>query len=639
MTTDVMNQQTQHSDGTDSPASQALSPDVQSIIDRARATRPLPGARSAWIVSGVWAVLMYVSFPPLDWGPVAWLALVPLALLIRIPSRTRWMYPITYAAGLLAFVPLLQWMRLGDASMFLAWFALALYLALYIPAFIWLARTAVHRCGVPLIAAIPVTWVALEYARAHLLTGFGWYFLGHTQYRWITLIQVSDLVGAYGVSFVVAMTAAGIAGLVPSNRLKAWRLILPDEDLDAPQPRQMMAAVCVCLLSFFAVLGYGSWRRFQANFEPGPRVALIQGNFTSAVKHDPAQVQQMFTRHYQLSEQSLAAGPDLIVWPESMFRNALFEMQDDLTAADLKRIAPKIPSSLWFETGTRQLLSDTSQTMGAPLLVGLESAVADRKKYQHYNSAALVTPDAGVSGRYDKIHRVPFGEYIPYRDALPWLEQFTPYGPDSGIDAGQQAVVFGIGKWRMSPTICFEDTVPHLVRNIVRSTQDPETGKSVDFLVNLTNDGWFHGSSELDQHLITSIFRAVECRTPLLRAVNTGISAFIDGDGVVQEPEWFFDGDGQGRESMIDPATGRWRKQLNAALVHSVPLDDRRSVYVLAGDWFAMACGIISLLCVVVGYSPRTRKSHPEACGSETVAGSESEDAGSPSGEIRQSPN
>jgi apolipoprotein N-acyltransferase len=146
------------------------------------------------------------------------------------------------------------------------------------------------------------------------------------------------------------------------------------------------------------------------------------------------------------------------------------------------------------------------------------------------------------------------------------------------------------------------------VRNIVRSTKDPETGDSVDFLLNLTNDGWFHGSSELDQHLITSVFRAVECRTPLLRAVNTGISAFIDGDGVVLEPEQFIDGDNQGRETMIDPATGRWRKQLHAALVHTVPVDDRDSLYVWAGDWFAMACGIMALLSVVVGYAPQSRK-------------------------------
>ena len=608
MTAELMNPEPQSCEATERPEPRALAPDVQSIIDRARATRPLPGSKATWIISAVWAVLMYASFPPINWGPLAWLALLPLALLVRIPTRTRWMYPISYLGGLAVYLPLLQWMRLGDPSMYLAWFALALYVALFVPAFVWLARTAVHRCHVPLIAAVPVTWVALEYARAHLLTGFGWYFLGHSQYRWSTLIQISDLVGAYGVSFVVAMAATGLAALVPSDRLRSWRLILPDEELPSPRPRQMILTTSVCLLAFAAVLGYGFLRRSQADFQPGPRVALIQGNFTSTIKHDPAEAQRIFNQHYQLSESALVANPDLIVWPETMFRNALFEVEGELTPADLNRVAPKIPSELWYDTSTRQLLTNISQTMGAPMVVGLESGIANQNDYQHYNSAALVTPDGGVSGRYDKIHRVPFGEYIPYRDALPWLDNFSPYGPESGIDAGKQAVVFGIDNWRMSPTICFEDTVPHLVRNIVRSTQDPETGDSVDFLVNLTNDGWFHGSSELDQHLITSIFRAVECRTPLLRAVNTGISAFIDGDGVVLEPEQFIDGDGQERKTMIDPTTGSWRKQLNAALIHTVPVDNRRSLYVLAGDWFAMVCGLMALLCVVVGYAPRSRQ-------------------------------
>ena len=115
------------------------------------------------------------------------------------------------------------------------------------------------------------------------------------------------------------------------------------------------------------------------------------------------------------------------------------------------------------------------------------------------------------------MHRVPFGEYIPLRELLPWLGGFTPYRGDWGLTKGQGAAVFEYGKWRMAPVICFEDTVPHLVRGVVAAGSDNETGRPVDLLVNLTNDGWFLGSSELDQHLITSTFRAVECRTPLFR--------------------------------------------------------------------------------------------------------------------------
>ena len=122
------------------------------------------------------------------------------------------------------------------------------------------------------------------------------------------------------------------------------------------------------------------------------------------------------------------------------------------------------------------------------------------------------------------------------------------------------------------------------------------------------NDGWFHGSSELDQHLITSAFRAVECRTPLVRAVNTGISAYIGGDGVVLEPEVLIDADKRDRDAMRDPQTGRWYKQRNAAMVHPVPLDNRSSLYVKWGDWFASLCGLGVVLLIAGSLLPHGRQ-------------------------------
>ena len=264
------------------------------------------------------------------------------------------------------------------------------------------------------------------------------------------------------------------------------------------------------------------------------------------------------------------------------------------------------------------MLALHSQMTRAALIIGTNAALADQTRIHQYNSAAFVRPDVGVTGRYDKMHRVPFGEYIPLRESLPWLSQFTPYRGDWGLDKGQGAAVFEYGKWRMAPIICFEDTVPHLVRGIVAAGSDNETGKPVDLLVNLTNDGWFHGSSELDQHLITSTFRAVECRTPLVRAVNTGISAIIDGDGAILDPEVFIDGDARKNDSTPprtkarDPQTGAWHKQLNAALVHVVPLDSRRSLYVRFGDWFAMLCCVAVVFASLSNLLPRRRTANSQ---------------------------
>ena len=131
--------------------------------------------------------------------------------------------------------------------------------------------------------------------------------------------------------------------------------------------------------------------------------------------------------------------------------------------------------------------------------------------------------------------------------------------------------------FRLAPVICFEDTVPQVVRKVIRSTtEDDPSHRRPDVLLNLTNDGWFHGSSELDQHLITASFRSIECRTPMVRAVNTGISALIDGDGVI-------------RARATDPETHR-SKQVDAILVETVPLDNRTSFYVAHGDLFGGGC-------------------------------------------------
>ncbi len=128
--------------------------------------------------------------------------------------------------------------------------------------------------------------------------------------------------------------------------------------------------------------------------------------------------------------------------------------------------------------------------------------------------------------------------------------------------------------------------------------------------MNLTNDGWFHGSSELDQHLITARFRCIETRTPMVRAVNTGISALIDGDGLIVEPDELIDLDGltngSPRKSIRDPHTGRLYKEINCAQVGDVPLDDRESLYVMLGDWFAGLCAAVCLCLAVVGLLPRS---------------------------------
>ena len=603
-------------------------PTVRQIIASGRSAPA--NARGTIVLTGLTALLMWASFTPLDWGALAWICLVPVISLIRLKRRTRWMFSVLYVGGLVFNLAALQWMRLGDPSMYLAWFALASYMAIYLPLFVALSRVAVHRFSVPLTVAVPVVWVGLEYLRGTLMTGFAWYFLSHTQYRWIELIQISDLVGAYGVSFVIAMMSACVAGLLPQS-LFAKLHLLPDgsvssQSTDSPASQasphltssnsthRQKLQVAICLAVFAAVLGYGYVRRGQAAFQGGPRVALIQGNFTTSLKHDPNEAPTIFRHHDALTGMAVKHQPDVIIWPETMFRWPLHEVSDELTDEDLLALAPPVAKlepkkwiQLWRGSAVPKTLVDMSQKAGAAMVIGIDVLQAQRGGLSHYNSAVFIRPDKGISSRYDKLHRVPFGEYMPLKDEVPWLHKLTPFPSDFGIAKGDRVSVFDYQGYRFAPIICFEDTVPDLVRGIVHSANATKSGKSVACLVNLTNDGWFHGSSELDQHLITALFRCVECRTPMVRAVNTGISAVIDGDGVVREPEVFIDGDGQERSSMRDPKTGRWHKQLNAALVDTVPLDNRTSLYATYGDWFAGVCCFCTIFCLLSGAIPRRR--------------------------------
>ncbi len=580
---------------------------VHQIIDRAENSPA--GMRGALLLSIIAGFAMWASFPPLDFAPFAWLAPIPWLMLIRLKRPTRWMYVANYLGTLCFTVPVLQWMRYGDPLMYFAWILLAVYVAMYVPLFIGISRIAVHRWKLPLILTAPLVWTGLEYLRGFLFTGFGWYYLGHTQYHWPELIQISDLLGAYSVSFVVMLFAAAMTLQIPDRYLKKFRLVpeLQKENLPVTASvKRPFGQLVVASFILLAVVGYGYFRRSQADFQPGPRVALVQGNFRAALHIPREQYEESYLVHNELTSYAVKYRPDLIVWPEGMFRYALQQADPALTAAELSDLAPFFPPESWKDTRVADTLAELSEKAGAALVIGLGCYEAEPDQFSQYNSAQLITPDKGLGPRYDKLHRVPFGEYIPGKD-VPILSSFIP--KDFGLTAGKSATLFEYKNWRFAPVICFEDTVPHVVRKIVRSIENKSTTKEpVDFLVNLSNDGWFAGSSEHDQHLITAQFRAIECRKPLVRAANMGISSFIDGDGVVINPEVFLERDPVSetprKSSFIDPETGTYRRKIDAVLVQTIPLDNRSSLYLFWGDWFAQFCLLVCSGLIISRWIP-----------------------------------
>ena len=505
-----------------------------------------------------------MGLPPLGTSLLAWIAPVWWILLIRRRELAgRRPYRALWLVGVIFWLAALHWLRLPHWATGIGLVAMACYLGCYLPLFVGLSRVAVHRLRIPAMIAAPVVWTGLELARGHLLTGISMGALGHTQYKWIELIQVSDLAGAYAVDFVVMFAAACLAGTSPcEDRGRTLRPLVP----------------LVAMLA--AVLVYGRMRMLDEPPEPVCRVALIQGSIDIEFKSDPSRRQLIHDHYVKLTDEALSryGTVDAIVWPETMFLDLLVDY-DENPAVPLDWQGSKDefrPALAEVDRRLRLKLAEMANRYGSSLVLGVDTQSFTAAGLKRFNSAAFVTRSGELRGRYDKMHRVLFGEYVPFADRFPWLQRLTPL-PVS-INAGDEPVAFDLDNVRIAPNICYESVLPHVIRRQVNVLA--RAGREPDVLVNLTNDGWFWGSSELDMHLVCGVFRAVECRKPFLIAANTGFSAWIDSDGRIVA---------QGPRRDAD------------TLLATVGCDHRESWYLDHGDLPAGLCLAACLLLATVG--------------------------------------
>ncbi|MCA9248649.1 MAG: apolipoprotein N-acyltransferase [Planctomycetales bacterium] len=520
-------------------------------------------------VAACGALLYFAALPPLAWAPLGFLAPIPWLMLIRDPVRLpgKKYYVRLWLAGVLFWLLAVHWLRLPHWATSFGWIALALYLGAYLPVFVGLSRVAVHRFQIPLLIAAPIIWVGLEWARAHLITGFLMAALGHTQVGWIEFLQIADLAGGYTVCFVMILLAACVARMLPvaETRRTFWPL--------AP----LLAVLAAALL-------YGRHRIANAPQHPGPHVALIQGSIDADWKQDPGKDVRINATYFDLSRQAIAASAqpvDLVVWPETMYRRPLLVLDEDLgtspdvpySRADLERAAGDFSQEVFAMAGM----------LDAPLLLGVEALHFQQLDQPlRYNSAIAIEPGGAMSQRYDKNHRVLFGEYIPLGEAFPAIYQLSPIG--SGLQAGASAESFSIRGVRYAPNVCYESVLPQVIAHQVRALTS--VGESPDVLVNLTNDAWFWGSSELDMHLACDVFRAIECRRPMLVAANGGLTAVVDASGRV---------------------LAKLPRRTDRFLLADVPLDGRESLYLTVGDWPVAACLLACVLLGLGGLTPLIR--------------------------------
>ena len=509
------------------------------------------------------AATMFLVQPPADCWMLAWLAPLPWLAVVQAerlsathPWRSLWM------GGFFHWLAAIHWLRLPHPATSIGWVALSAYLACYVPLFVVIARRLVHGWRWPLVAAAALAWMACEQLRGWVLGGFTFGGLGHTQWRWNTLIQLADCLGAVGVGGVVMAVAAGIASV-------AAAMVSREHSVDFSLRHRRRAALVDGLTAavvLLAALCYGSWR---IRGEPRPvglplDVLLVQGSIDTELKHDPAAAGDV-ARHYdELTMSALGSNvgsttgetgqrpPELIVWPETMWRWGLLEIDPDEVlpesvidqtlagrdAAEPADTPRRQASAADRQAACRRLLEEERLTLlaafarryGTHWLVGLDKQVVTPhvpSGARNYNCGLFLSPDGVPLACYSKQYPVMFGEYIPLAERFPWLYRLTPL--PAGLTAGTEPVAVTIAGRRVAVNICYETALPEAVRSLVLELS--HAGGRPDLIVNLTNDGWFWGSSELDMHLTAAIFRAVEVRTPIVIAANTGFSASIDGSG------------------------------------------------------------------------------------------------------------
>ncbi|MFZ5874987.1 MAG: apolipoprotein N-acyltransferase [Nitrospirota bacterium] len=461
-------------------------------------------------------LLLILSFPRPQFPLAAWIALVPLLLAVSTVSR-RGAFFLGWIAGLTFYTGALRWLthtmvHYGHLPEWLSYPLLLLltaYLALYVGLFAWTAHAFQEQPTWIRLTALPAAWTALEFTRAYVLTGFPWATLGYSQAGTLPVIQIAEITGVYGVSYVIVLVNVALAVALTAPR-PAGEMTMPIPvasfvPVPPPVPRRSIAALLTAALTLTVVLVYGHWRldqlsRADAATEP-LHVAVVQGNVDQDRKWDPAFLRETIDRYQALTREYAAQSLDLVVWPEAAMP---FFFERDAAHRD-------------------ELLAFVADTK-TPLLFG-SPAIDQRDGHtpRLYNSAYLVTETGAVAGRYDKLHLVPFGEYVPLERLLFFVNKMV-----DGIGEfapGDDATVFSLDRFRLGVMICFEVVFPELTRRAVQN------GATV--MAAITNDAWFGDSAAPYQHLDMVALRAVENRVPFARAANTGVSGFIQATGRV----------------------------------------------------------------------------------------------------------
>lgn len=504
------------------------------------------------IVSGA---LLALAFPPFDMGFIAWFGYVPLLYALNDKDGGRLKGLVTgFVFGLSFFLGTVYWVI---HSMYyyggvpytistLVMLLLVVYLSIYPAIFGLVLSLTARQDKVFRLIAVPALWVALEYARGYLFTGLPWVLTGYTQASYIPVIQIADTTGVWGVSFLVLIVNMAVLYNIEYLLKKTRSLPLRES--------------VIALALLVSIVAYGLARTRQVDNDVRlwntMRVGIAQGSIDQSLKWDPSYQRATIDIYRDLSLSAGKMGARLIVWPEAAIP---FYFEPD-----------KIRDGL---------IGEISRATGSFILTGSPSysynPTAERIDY--FNSAFLLSPAGESIGKYDKVHLVPFGEYVPLKKILPFVKKLTAGIGDYSEGPGPLPINFEGGS--IGTLVCFESIFPELAAGFVRN------GATV--LVNITNDAWFGTTSAPYQHFQMSIFRAVENKVFVLRSANTGISGVIDPVGRVRQKTGLFK-----RDFMVD----------TVGLKRGAP-----TFYTLRGDVFAFGCMGMAALFTISAVTTRRK--------------------------------
>ena len=531
--------------------------------------------RSGYLVAIAAGLLLAAAFPKINIAGFAWVA--PALLLFAAHGKSPGdAFRAGYVGGFIFWLASLYWLLLIPVAGYpvLGWIALSAFVAIYFGIWTWLLAGKIGNGGWAqrnlwsLLGA--AAWVALEMIRARFLGGFPWNLLGVSQYKMTPLIQTASVTGVYGISFLVVWASLSL--------FSAGRMIFA-------KPNSRFAWQPEVFLPLFVVAGLFAWGEIKI-CEPAPaittlRITLIQPSVPQNMIWDSSANATRFRQLLTLTESALTNKADLLIWPEAALPD--------------------------FDDASYNTITSLVRTHHVWMIFNADDVVPRPGATNNYdndvfNSAFLFNPDGDFVKVYHKRKLVIFGEFVP-----PFLKWFTPI--TGGYEAGNSPAQFEINRSgerprepvielnggspenyprltvNAAPLICFEDMFPQTARDSVQG--------DTDFLVNLTNDGWFGNGAEQWQQTAAAVFRAVENGVPLVRCCNNGVTCWIDPHGAL-------------RQVFMDDAGTIYGA---GAMTFDLPVPDEKigpAFYNRHGDWFGWSCVCMTIVIVFV----RLQKTH-----------------------------